>query len=162
MPQTQFEISQTLGDLGQLAPAGYALGLHIEYTTPMYMFQSYPKVWLDYYSQNGLVMSDPMVAWGFENTGSARWSDLEDPTGVLVKAASYGLSYGLVSATKSEDSLSICGFARNDREFSDSEIAIISEKIAFLHRSTANHAELTPETVKQLKKMSIMVTHPGA
>ena len=63
MTTAQFEISETLDQLNQLAPTGYALGIHIEYTTPKFMFQTYPKAWLDYYSSNGLVMSDPMVAW---------------------------------------------------------------------------------------------------
>ncbi|WP_242651030.1 autoinducer binding domain-containing protein [Yoonia tamlensis] len=126
------------------------------------MFQSYPKAWLDYYSQNGLIMADPMVAWGFENTGACRWSDLDDPGGVMKKAAEFGMPYGVVYAIKADDSLSICGFARADREFSDSEIDDISNKINYLHKSTADQARLSPETVQELKNMSILFTHPGS
>ena len=162
MSQTQHAISEVLEKLGNLAPAGYALGFHIAYTTPKFMFQSYPKAWLDYYSQNGLVMSDPMVAWGFENTGACRWSDLDDPEGVMIKAAEFGMPYGIVCTLKTEDSLSICGFARADREFSDAEIADILDKVGELHKSTAERAQLSPETVQDLKNMSILVTHPGS
>ena len=162
MSKTQFEITEVLEQLGNLAPAGYALGFHIAYTTPKFMFQSYPKAWLDYYSQNGLVMSDPMVAWGFENTGACRWSDLDDPAGVMKKAAEFGMPYGIVCTLKTDDSLSICGFARADREFSDTEIADILAKVDYLHKCTAEKAQLSAETVQELKNMSILVTHPGS
>ncbi|RBW44489.1 transcriptional regulator [Loktanella sp. D2R18] len=126
------------------------------------MFQSYPKAWLDYYSQNGLVMSDPMVAWGFEHIGTCRWSELDDPADVLQKATEFGMPYGIVCTTKSGDSLSICGFARADREFSNTEIQDISGKIESLHKWTADKAHLSPETIQELKNMSISFTHPGS
>lgn len=162
MSATQLEISEILGKLNKQAPAGYALGLHISYTTPRFMFQTYPKPWLDYYSRNGLVMSDPMVAWGFENLGALRWSALEDPAGVMAKAGDFGMKYGIVVTAVSDDSRSICGFANAEREFTDPEIADIALNVTRLHDFTAEHSRLTPETVEQLKKMSIMVTHPGS
>ncbi len=162
MVSTQFEISETLGQLNRLAPTGYALGMHIEYTTPKFMFQTYPKAWLDYYSSNGLIMSDPMVAWAFQEVGAKRWSDLDDPAGVMVKAAEFGMKYGLVVSIASDDSRSICGFANADREFSDDEIAEIDAIVVDMHDNTADTAKLDDKTVQQLKRMSIMVTHPSA
>jgi LuxR family transcriptional regulator len=162
MTSTQFEISETLGELNKLAPTGYALGIHIEYTTPKFMFQTYPKVWLDYYSSHGLVMSDPMVAWAFQEVGSMRWSQLEDPHGVMTKAAEHGMTHGLVVSVASDDSRTICGFANADREFTDEEIAQIESMVTKIHDNTADTAQLDAQTVDQLKKMSIMVTHPGS
>ncbi len=162
MTATQLEISEILGELNKQAPVGYALGLHIEYTTPRFMFQTYPKAWLDHYSSNGLIMSDPMVVWGFENSGSFRWSDLEDPAGVFTQAADFGMPYGVVIAAASDDIRSICGFANADREFTDAEIAKLEADVTRLHEFTATHARLSPEIVEQLKRMSIMVTHPGS
>ena len=162
MSHTQFEISKTLSDLGKMAPSGYAVGLHVQYTTTKFLFQTYKKEWLDFYSQNGLVMSDPIVAWCFENTGAMRWSNLNDPAGVLDQASAHGMRYGVVYATETGGSRSMAGLSRNDREYTDDEITTISEAIERLHVETADHAELAPEAVKQLKKMSIMVTHPGA
>ena len=162
MVSTQFEISETLGQLNRLAPTGYALGMHIEYTTPKFMFQTYPKAWLDYYSSNGLIMSDPMVAWAFQEVGAKRWSDLDDPAGVMGKAAEFGMKYGLVVSIASDDSRSICGFANADREFSDDEIAEIDAIVVDMHDNTADTAKLDDKTVQQLKRMSIMVTHPSA
>ncbi|MCK0094179.1 autoinducer binding domain-containing protein [Yoonia sp. F2084L] len=162
MQPTKFEISETLGKLNQLAPAGYALGFHVEYTTPKFVFQTYPKAWLDYYSSNGLIMMDPMVAWGFENAGGKRWSGLEDPAGVLKMAGEYGMKYGVVIAAVSGDSRSIGGFAHPDREFTDDEIAQLEADVVLIHDNTADTASLDPDTVEHLKKMSIMVTHPGS
>lgn len=162
MSATQVEISEVLGELNGLAPTGYALGFHIAYTAPKFMFQTYPKSWLDHYSQNGLLMNDPMVGWGFERTGARRWSDLTDPAGVMKLAADHGMHFGVVIATDQGGGRSICGFANADREFTDDEISELTEKVVCLHNSTAEQAQLSPETVQQLKKMSILVTHPGS
>lgn len=162
MNTPQFEISAVLGALNELAPAGYALGFHIEYTTPRFVFQTYPKAWLDYYSSNGLIMIDPMVAWGFEQTGTKRWSELDDASGVMKMAADHGMKYGVVIAASSEDSRSIAGFSRYDREFTDAEITELQSGMTSIHDCTADTAQLDPETVAHLKKMSIMVTHPGS
>ncbi|MBR2574400.1 MAG: autoinducer binding domain-containing protein [Loktanella sp.] len=124
------------------------------------MFQTYPKIWLDYYSRNGMIMSDPTVAWGFENTGTARWSELDDPAGVMQKAAEFGLAHGAVIVALSDNDRSICGFAKNAAEFTDAEIAELAQNVAALHALTADLSRLDPETVAQLRKMSIMVTHP--
>ncbi len=162
MSQTQVEISSILEELGKLTPRGYVLGMHQQYTTTKFMFQTYQRTWLDYYSQNGLVMSDPTVAWCFENTGTLRWSDLEDPAGVMNAAAEHGMPYGAIYATVAGGSRSMAGFARDDREFTDAEITQMQELVDILHEATADKAKLPPETIEQLKKMSIMVTHPGS
>lgn len=155
-------VSETLGALHQIAPAGYALGVHVEYTTPKFVFQTYPKAWLDYYSSNGLIMRDPMVAWGFENTGFARWSTLDDAAGVLKLAGEYGMTFGAVTAVTSEDSRSIGGFAHPDREFTEDEMQTLLNGVQALHDATADAAELDEDTIQHLKKMSVMVTHPGS
>lgn len=162
MPPTQTEISQVLGDYNKAAPAGYALAMHIQFTTPKFLFQTYKKKWLDYYSQNGLVMSDPIVAWSFENVGIRRWSELDDPAGVFAKSAEHGMKYGLVYATDAGNSRSMAGFSRSDREFTDEEAAEMIEAFDALHAATADQAHLTNKVVDQLRKMSVMVTHPGS
>ena len=162
MPAKQFEISETLGKLNSMSSGGYALGFHIEYTTPKFVFQTYPKAWLDYYSSNGLLMQDPMVAWGFQNTGFLRWSDLVDPAGIMELAATYGMKYGVVIAAESDGSRSIGGFSNTDRDFTDEEISQMQADVQMIHDNTADTAQLDAQTVEHLKKMSIMVTHPGS
>ncbi len=168
MSPTQVEISQVLGELNDMAPAGYAIGLQIQYTTPKFMFQTYSKAWLNYYSQNGLLMSDPTLAWGFDHTGAVRWSKLKenDSAGVLEKAAEHGINFGITCATETPNNKdgirSVGSFARGDREFTDDEIVRILSAFDQLHTRTEDQAQLPPETIQQLKNMSIMVTHPGS
>lgn len=164
MSPTRLKISQSLGELKGLAPAGYALAFHLKFTTSKFLFQTYPKKWLDYYSKNGLVMVDPTVAWGFSNVGSVAWSSLahNDSNGVFEEAAKHGINSGMTCATEDGGTRSMGSFSRSDREFNDGEIAQITAIFNRLHADTADHAQLSPETVQQLHKMSVLVTHPGS
>jgi LuxR family transcriptional regulator len=158
----EFDLSAALSGFKDRAASGYAMGLHIQFTTPAYFFQSYPRKWLEHYSQAGLLVNDPTVSWCFENTGICRWSDMDDPHGILEQAAEFGMRYGVVYATTSGDSHSMCGFARPDREFTDAEVSELVALFEAMHVATIDQAALHPETVDQLKKMSIIVTHPGS
>lgn len=162
MASTQIELSKVLGEFSERAESGYAMGLHISFTTPTYFFQTYPRPWLEYYSQAGLLMNDPTVSWCFENTGSCRWSELDDPANILGQAAEYGMKYGMIYATTSGDSHSMCGFARPDREYTDEEMTDLVERFEVLHNATRDQKALSASTVEQLKKMSIIATHPGS
>lgn len=159
----QDEIKALLVNLKKEAPAGYAVALHIKFTTPTFLFQTYTKDWLDYYSQNGLVMSDPTVLWGFENIGQAKWWDLaaQDHAGVMKKAAEYGLKYGLTCACETGSSRSIGSFAHSDHDFTEKQAAILSAKLDQLHAATADLKTLAPETAEALRMLTINVTHPG-
>lgn len=159
---SKFDLSKVLGEFTERAQSGYALGLHIHFTTPAFFFQSYPRAWLDHYSQAGLLVNDPTISWCFENTGACRWSDMDDPAGILTQAAEYGMKYGIVYATNTGGSLSMSGFARPDREYNDDEIAEIVSRFEEMHEATRDQKALPAATVAQLKKMSIIVTHPGS
>lgn len=125
MSATQTEIRSVLSDLTHLAPTGYAAALHINFTTPDFLFQTYPADWLAIYSQQGLVMKDPTVLWGFENLGTVRWSDLADidPAGVMRAATKFGMNYGVTVAVEQGGTRSIASLSRGDREFSGDELA---------------------------------------
>ncbi|WP_458790257.1 autoinducer binding domain-containing protein [Yoonia sp. MH D7] len=158
---SQVEIRHILAALKETATGGFALAFHVRFTTPTFLFQTYPKDWLDYYSQKGLVMSDPTVAWGFENSGVISWADLraEDTGAVLEKAAEFGLVYGATCAMQSDDSRSIGSFARADRDFTPQERDMLNDKLQILHRATASIKELSPETATALRTMSVQFTH---
>jgi len=144
------------------SPAGYAMALHVRYTTPRYLFQTYDQGWRDHYTQNGMVMQDPTVRWGFENTGTIRWSELvaQDLAGVLTQAASWGLNYGVTIALDKNQSRSIASFARSDREFTDAEIAEIGARLTQMHDETAELETLAPATRAALRQLSVFFTHP--
>lgn len=158
----QTEIEQKLHTLNEFAPSGWALALHVHFTAATFILQTYDQKWRDYYTQNGLVMSDPIVKWGYENRGKLFWSDLEsdDPADVLQAAADHGLGYGVVTSVGTDSGFSIGGFARNDRPYTDEEATKLEAATAEIHALTDNLKQLSPETAETLRKMAIEYTHP--
>ncbi|MFC3181560.1 autoinducer binding domain-containing protein [Cypionkella sinensis] len=146
-------IDVELHQLSLMAPAGYFVGLHIRFTAPLVTYQTYDQRWLDYYTEKGYVLRDPMVAWGFSATGTIRWSDpaLPDPFGLFTEAARYGLNYGATVACGPVKSRSIASFARSDREFEDHEIAAIATIVHRLHDVTEPPEELTKAQIEALR-----------
>jgi LuxR family transcriptional regulator, quorum-sensing system regulator SdiA len=143
----------TLHKLGLSATAGYFLGLHIRFTAPLITFQTYDQRWIDHYMDNGYILRDPMMAWGFSTNGFIRWSDpsLLDPFGVYKEAAEYGLSYGVSISHGPIKSRTIASFARPDREFEDHEIAFFMASVQSLHQLTEPPEELTRAQAEALK-----------
>ncbi len=149
-------VIKRLEEAASLAPSGYALAFHIRYTSPTFLLQAYPKAWTAYYSLHALVMADPTVAWGFTHEGACRWSDLsEDPSRVMERAADHGLKYGMVCATETEGSRSFGSFARDDREFTDAEMASLVKVLNDLHEATRDIENLSTDAIETLRKMSV-------
>lgn len=156
-------ITDRLKRVEALSPSGFAIAFHIRFTAPDFLLQTYPKAWIDLYSERGYVMSDPTVRWGFENTGHVRWSDLsaDDPDGIFVAAAEHGIRFGVSIATDSEGSRSFSSFARADREFTDEEIATLAGHLESLHRATASETGMDVKMRDALHRQSVAMTHPG-
>lgn len=141
-----FGLDQGLAKLADLAPRGYALALHIRFAAAHLMIQTYDPRWTEIYTEKGYMLADPMVFWGFGNDGTVRWSDIDlpDPHGILAQAATFGLKYGVAVALGPTSSRTIGGFAREDREFTDAEIATIAEIVNTLHEASTPPEALTP------------------
>ncbi|MGL5012539.1 MAG: autoinducer binding domain-containing protein [Paracoccaceae bacterium] len=139
--------------LSLIAISGYSIGLHIRFTAPLFMFQTYRQDWLDHYTERGFVLRDPMVAWGFSTTGAIRWSNpsLPDPFGLFREAATFGLHYGATVACGPIRSRSIASFARHDREFEDHEIEVVAGIVERLHAATEPPEELTQAQIEALR-----------
>lgn len=139
-------LDRGLAQLSDLAPKGFALGLHIRFASAHLMIQTYDPRWTETYTERGYMLADPTVFWGFGNDDAIRWSDIDlpDPHGILEQAASFGLEYGIAVACGPTSSRTIGGFARGDREFSDSEIARITEIVKALHAASTPPDQLTP------------------
>lgn len=146
-------IDQKLAVLGKLAPRGFFVGLHIRFTAPLMTFQTYDKAWLDYYTDNGFVLRDPMTAWGFSTTGVIRWSDpaLPDPFNLFREAARFGLKYGMTVSVGPIRSRTIASFARDDREFTRQEMEALHGIVCELHDMTEPPFELTTAQVEALR-----------
>ena len=122
------------------SPAGFAIGLHLDYTTSKYIFQAYSREWMEEYSRRGFLLSDPTVRWGLENTGSISWSDLQatDPVGVITAAKSFGLDYGVSVSIGDAGSRSLGSFASPEGEFSESAVAYLTERLMKMHELSAD------------------------
>ena len=144
-----------------MTPGGFAIGLHISFNGPSFLFQTFPQAWIDYYASNGLHLSDPAVAWSFAESGHIHWSELakNDPNDVIGKARDHGLSYGTTISLRDGGSGTVCGIARQDRDYLDAEIADITAKLLPLHRATAGLSVLSAEDTAALKRMSIRLSH---
>lgn len=155
----QTSIGNHLKEMKQIAPAGFAIACHVSFSSPTFLFQTYPKAWSDHYSANGLVMSDPTVAWSFANTGTRRWSEMvqDDSAGVLAAAADYGLTHGVTVSVDDNDSRTMASFARENADFDDASIKRLYELVAEVHQVTGEIRELSPETTQILRKMSVHI-----
>jgi len=156
-------VENYLAALGPLAPAGYAIILHMRFVSPTFLLQSYSADWREIYLQKGYAMVDPVVRWSYANRGTITWDHLEDddPSGVLKDAKNHGLIYGLVCAVGPENGHSFGGFSRSDRPFTASETSEVADLTQKLHDATTNLTELSPETAAALKEMSISYTQPA-
>jgi LuxR family transcriptional regulator, quorum-sensing system regulator SdiA len=154
-------IAAFLHELDQRSPAGFAIALHIRFASPTYLFQTYPKRWMDHYSSAGLVMHDPTVGWGLNNVGHVRWADLEafDVKGVLEQAKDFGILNGVAVAVLISGSRSIASFARADRDYDATEIGALEDLLAQLHRATIGLSELSASDRRALTELSITLTH---
>ena len=157
----KLSVARLLADMDTSSPAGFAIALHIKFSSPTFLFQTYPKRWIDIYTVRGLVLKDPTVRWGFDNTGTIRWRDLtsEDSGGVLRMAKDFGLTHGFTSALVRQGSRTVASFARTDRDFLDAEISELVASLSALHDETLELEELSQADQKALRKMSIRLTH---
>lgn len=142
-----------LKKLERHADAGYFVGLHIRFTSPLINIQTYDQAWTDHYTDNGYVLRDPMTAWAFSTTGWTRWSnpEIHDPYGIFEEAKSFGLNYGVTISTGPIASRSIVSLARSDREFTDDEIEEIRAVVLHLHEMTEPPESLTAAQTEALK-----------
>lgn len=160
----QARIDRELKRLAPLAPQGYYIGLHIRFTTPVLSFKTYDQGWLDHYSENGYVLRDPMIAWGFSTTGWIRWSDagLPDPFGLFKEAAGFGLRHGLTIACGPIKSRTIASFGRSDREYADEEADLITACVYRMHDLIPPPEKLTKAQVDGLRCIANGMRHAQA
>lgn len=139
--------------LRALAPAGHYVGLHIRNSTPLISLIGYPQAWMIRYMENGYTMRDPVVAWGFSQSGVSRWSDVNipDPFGILEEAKEFGITFGAVVSIGLMQSRTIAGAARSDREFTDDELVEVADIVQRLHDLSTPPKKLTRMQIEALK-----------
>ena len=157
---SEMSMTSRVETLISLAPSGFAMAFHVNYTRPAFLIQNYPSEWTRIYSARGFVMADPTVKWGFENVGNIRWSDLValDSEGVLAAAAEHGLIFGLTHVVDNGGTRSMTSFARADREFSEDEVAQIATEVDAIHADSQADKALSDKDLAALRKMTKAVT----
>lgn len=147
-----------------MAPAGYAVGLHIRYVSPMIMVNTYPDSWQEVYTAKVYGLRDPTLAWGLSHSGTRRWSQigLPDPFGLLAEAAHYGLVYGMIASTGPMSSRTIAGAARSDREFTDAEMDHIHRIVQRMHDLSEPPARLSRPQADALRCIAQGDRHAAA
>ncbi len=138
-----------------LAPAGYYIALRVGFAFPIAEHNALPDAWVERYTQQGYMLHDPVVRWLYENSGTARWSeiDLPDPRQIMLQARHHGLLFGVAIACApmgSEGQRSFGTFARSDREFEAAEIRVLEGKLRRLHEATAPPTNLTRAELEAL------------
>lgn len=138
-------IDTTLNELSALSPEGYYVGLHIRFASPLISYQTYDPRWTDEYTEQAYAMRDPSIIWGFSTVGAIRWSDIPipDTADIFGQAAKFGLKYGMSVSFGPLSSRTLAGSARSDREFTDAEIASVSQLVQKLHHATEPPESLT-------------------
>ncbi|AXQ94378.1 autoinducer binding domain-containing protein [Cereibacter azotoformans] len=142
-----------LSQLRRVAPAGYYMGLHIRFASPLVTLQSYREDWIEYYTEKGYLLYDPSIRWGMVESGTRRWSDFadSDPRGVVAEAAQFGLRFGVSCSWGAVSGRSIGSFARSDREFTDREVELVFELFQRVHELTLPPDELTQPQIDALR-----------
>ncbi|TCO72336.1 autoinducer binding domain-containing protein [Rhodovulum euryhalinum] len=132
------KLAELLSALDSLSDTGFALAIHIRFTRPLLLYQSYSSEWSEIYSEKGLMLTDPVVRWGLERTGVLSWDDpgLDDPAGVVPLARQYGLRNGITISTGPVTSRTISGHTRSSGPFQPDEISRLKCLVETVHEVT--------------------------
>lgn len=150
--------------LAKLAPCGFFFALHIRFALPLLHHQTYPQGWTDHYTEEGYALRDPIIAWGFGQNGTSRWSEIEipDPFDILGQAAKFGMIYGVAVSCGPIKSRTIASACRSDREFTDPEIDEFAQHISRLHDLTEPPKSLTDAQIEALRCIAEGDRHAAA
>ena len=162
--KAQNEIDDLTRTLSKLAPSGLFYALHFRFALPLVHYFSFPQEWTDRYTEQAFALRDPVIAWGFGNTGTSRWSEitLPDPADILGQAKAFGMDYGFVVSVGTIKSRTIASGARSDREFTDAEIEKFAKIIETMHRLSEPPGSLTRAQIEALRLIEAGDRHTAA
>ncbi|MEL6167265.1 MAG: autoinducer binding domain-containing protein [Pseudomonadota bacterium] len=140
----------------ELATAGFHLAVRVGFAFPEFEHNTLPRAWIHRYTRDGLMLYDPVIRWIYENTGAARWSEIElsDPRGVLLSAAEHDLAFGAAVCIHDSEQVGLRtfgSFARSDREFTEDEISSLKSQLCALHRASSPPDDLTFNELETLR-----------
>lgn len=147
-------VAQLLGELATLCDRGFALAVHIRYTRPTLLYQTYARDWGDHYSEKGYMLLDPTVHWGLANVGSIDWEALvgQDTEGVIAAARTYGLINGWTYSVGPATSRSLGSMTRST-PFTDAQRARCCAIIDEVHAQTDGFDTLPHDLQETLRNL---------
>lgn len=148
-------VGKLLIQLSALCDTGFALAVHIRYTRPSLLYQTYSQKWIEYYSERGFMLSDPVVHWGLTNTGYVDWVDLagQDPAGVLTDAVAHGLTNGWTFSFGPATSRTIAGLTKSGADFSEAERGKVIRIVEDIHALTEGIEAFPANTQDALRSL---------
>lgn len=124
-----FEQDSLLARLHEIAEDGVAIGLGFnQMGQPKEHLCTYDDAWQKHYWENELIFSDPVIAFGVNNLGAVRWSDVTagGAANAVTIARDFGLTNGIVLSVQVDGERAIAGLATRSRP---SEAAITEARI---------------------------------
>lgn len=151
------EIAQKLSSLRTLCDTGFALAIHIRYTRPTLLYQTYKQEWADHYSEMGYMISDPVVHWGLTNNGWVEWASLsdQDPNGVIADAVAHGLTHGWTYAVGPATGRTIAGVTRSEHPFTTADREVIRAIIDDIHAETEGFDTFPQDVQESLRNLPV-------
>lgn len=142
-----------LADIGAVCDTGFALAIHIRFTRPALLYRTYSQDWIEHYSENGFMLTDPVVHWGLMNSGQVRWDDLaeQDSAGVLSDAKKFGLTNGWTYSVGPASSRTISGHTKSGADFTDQEVATLKSLVEEAHTITEGIESFSVELMDVLR-----------
>lgn len=155
MPAISTQIAAHLSQLVVLCDTGFALAVHIRFTSPALLYRTYSPDWIEYYSERGFVMQDPVVRRGLMQAGTVLWADLadEDPAGVISAAAAHGLVNGWNYAVGPATSRTLCGFTRSGAAFTAAQMDQGRAIVDSIHALTEGIEHFSPAELAALRAL---------
>jgi len=139
----------------KIANAGFYIAFRLEFLLPEFEHNTLPRPWVHKYTQQGLLMSDPVLRWIYSNTGTIRWSEIPipDTQGIFGEAAQYGLNFGAAISLRDPDDpsfRSFGNFCRSDRELDDGEIEVLLRELELLFGDLTAPDDVTEAEIEVL------------
>lgn len=138
------------------ATSGFFIAYRVQFLRPEFEFNSLPRPWILKYTQQGLMMHDPVMRWIYSSDGQKQWSEVadQDTFGVIADAATYGLNFGLaISLVDQNDPgiRSFGNFCRDDREFTADEGKELVRRLELLFSDLEAPKDMTNAELEALR-----------
>ncbi len=139
--------------LKEWAPSGFILAFNLSFRGPEHLHSEYPAAWRRIYEERNYFFVDPTLIWIIGYSGNKRWSEirLPDIRNIMKEARKFDLNYGVALSRKVENKRSFLTVSRSDREFTDTEIEVLSSKFDGWVDMVVGRASLTDGELEVLR-----------